>query len=235
MRRFWACFKCFLWEKPCKEPHRCDRPSSFFKNFQWMVVIARSRDFDSPWQPWKPPFWTFATVNGQNSRWIRSFWALWPIPPMGFCFVEKHAFWDWFFLCSLQRLGHKSSCRCSHVPVDLPFLTFLDVTLLLTFPNVNKISKLWWEKEVWRMTCWSWWWWVHVLVSSATTVMSCRAHDEARPMWKILQIGAKKSRLRTTSNNMCNGKLVQWHCACGDDDKFGIGPKMIFTFILTKT
>ena len=38
-----------------------------------MSVIARSRDFDSLSQPWKPPFWTFATVNGQNSRQIGPF------------------------------------------------------------------------------------------------------------------------------------------------------------------
>ena len=35
---------------------------------------------------------------------------------MGFCFLEKHAFWHWFVLCSLKRLGHKSSRRCSHPP-----------------------------------------------------------------------------------------------------------------------
>ena len=44
---------------------------------------------------------------------------------------------------------------------------------------------------------------------SAATVMSSRAHDEPRPMWKILQIVVKKLRLRTTSNQKCNGKLVQ--------------------------
>ena len=42
--------------------------------------------------------------------------------------------------------------------------------------------------------------------ASATTVMSSRAHDEPRPMWKIMQIDVKKSRVRTTSNKMC---LVQ--------------------------
>ena len=33
--------------------------------------------------------------------------------------------------------------------------------------------------------------------ASATTVMSSRAHDVPRPMWKILQIDAERSRLRT--------------------------------------
>ena len=36
-----------------------------------------------------------------------------------------------------------------------------------------------------------------------------QTHDEPRLMWKILQIDVKKSRLRTTSNKMCNGNLVQ--------------------------
>ena len=52
-----------------------------------------------------------------------------------------------------------------------------------------------------------------------------QSYDEPRPMWKILQIVVKRLRLRTTSNNMCKGKLVQWYCAYG---------MMIFPFSLRK-
>ena len=179
--------KMFFCEKnPAKNPIGGIGPPSFCKNFQWMAVIARSRDFDSP----------LTAFDSRGSR---------PSGPLrrsmgkiqaGLGFVEKHAFWVRFFLCSLKRLGLKSSCRCSHVPVDLPYLTSLDVTLALTFPDVSKISKLWWGKEVWRMTCCKWWW-VHVF------------------FFFFSFLHQLKSRLRTTSNQMCNGKLVQWYCAYG--------------------
>ena len=41
-------FQMFFCEKnPAKNPIGGIGPPSFCKNFQWMVVIARSRDFDS--------------------------------------------------------------------------------------------------------------------------------------------------------------------------------------------
>ena len=47
-----------------------------------------------------------------------------------------------------------------------------------------------------------------MLMASATTVMSSRVYDEPCPMWKTLQINVKKSRLRTTSNQMCNVGMI---------------------------
>ena len=71
-------------------------------------------------------------------------------------------------------------------------------------------------------------------MASATSVTSSRAHDEPRPMWKILQIVAKKSRLRTTSNQMYNGKAGSvTPCMWDENDKFGIGPNVFFRFYLS--
>ena len=67
-----------------------------------------------------------------------------------------------------------------------------------------------------------------VLFFSINASLRPAAANEPRPVWKILQIDAKKSSLRTTSNQMYNGKLVQ--CMWDDDDKFGIGPNVFFPF-----
>ena len=111
----------FCEKKTCKEPHRWDRLPLFARIFQWMVVIARSRDFDSLWQP----FWTFATVNGQNSRWIRSPWVKGPIPPMGFCFCGKTRILRPIVSLLIETIGSQvvvSMFTCSRRPpiFDLP-------------------------------------------------------------------------------------------------------------------
>ena len=211
----------FFVRKPCKEPHRWDRPFLFLQEFS-----TDGSHYSQPWL-WQP-LTAFDSRGSRPSGPLRRSMdkihaGLGPFEPKDLSHrwvfvVEKHAFWDRFFLCSSKLLAHKSSCRCSHVPVDLPFWTFLDVTLALTFPDVNKISEIVVRKRSLKDDV------VVVVVSSLvlfflfTHQLSLplpRAHDEPRPMCKILQIVMKKLRLRTTSNQMYNGKLVQWHCAYG--------------------
>ena len=61
---------------------------------------------------------------------------------------------------------------------------------------------------------------------------SAMAFSARSAMWKIVQTDAKKSRLRTTSNQLYNGKggsvtLHMWD----DDDKFGMGPHVCFSVL----
>ena len=186
----------------------------------------------------------FHNVRPTQPFWDRFFQLL---PLLKYMFLKNISFWVHrvpFHVCFTGPMG---TSRRVDVPLDLPFLTFLDVTLALTCPNVNKISKLWWKissmGDVLVVVVSSRVLFVSIHASikpasamafstplakaSATTVMSSRAHDEPRLMWKILQIELKMSRFRNTWNNMC---LVQWHCTCGDDDKFGIRPDVFFPF-----
>ena len=139
-------FQVFFMRKPVREP------------ISWIGPPPFSRIF-SGWQPLLAAVTLTAVktalpdlCDGHRAKFTPDLSCRW-------------VFETFFFLLIAMVSSRACPCRRSHVPVDLSLWTFLDVTLVLTFLNVNKVSKLWWEKEVRWMTCW-WWWWFHVFFLS---------------------------------------------------------------------
>ena len=76
-----------------------------------------------------------------------------------------------------------------------------------------------------------------VVVSSCVNGIGDHCDVVQSPRWATLHAEntanwCEKVTFSTTSNKMC---LVQWHCTCGDDDKFGIGPYVFFRSHLGKS
>ena len=129
-------------EKPCKEPHRRDRPPLLFQEFSTddspLLAAVTLTAFDSRGsRPSGPLRRSMGKIHAR----------LGPFESRGlslrcFVIVETHILRPIFSLL-IEMIGSQVVVSVFTCSVDLPFLTFLDVTLALTFPNVNKISKLW--------------------------------------------------------------------------------------------